>query len=62
MLQLCALMRHYPIIHLKSGKEKSLQRSHPWVFSGALHEDFKQFPEGSIVRVLDNKNNRGQLD
>ena len=57
MLQLCALMSHYPIIHLKSGKEKSLQRSHPWVFSGALHEDFKQFPEGSVVRVLDNKNN-----
>ena len=27
----------YKRIYLKRGKEESLQRFHPWVFSGAIH-------------------------
>ncbi|HCZ08980.1 MAG TPA: RlmI/RlmK family 23S rRNA methyltransferase, partial [Flavobacteriales bacterium] len=26
----------YPYVHLHPGKEKSLLRGHPWVFSGAI--------------------------
>lgn len=46
---------------LKKDKEKSLQRFHPWVFSGAIQKiisDNETVPEdGDIVEVLDNKNN-----
>ena len=41
----------YPIIYLKSGKEKSLHRFHPWIFSGALATDVGNLPEGCIVEV-----------
>jgi len=41
----------YPQIYLKPGKEKSLQRFHPWIFSGALTTDVGNLPEGCIVEV-----------
>ena len=38
-------------IYLKRGKEESLQRFHPWVFSGAIGS-FEQDPEeGEVVEV-----------
>jgi 23S rRNA (cytosine1962-C5)-methyltransferase len=43
----------YPQLRLKPGKEKSLDRWHPWVFSGALAQDIKHTPEGSLVEVAD---------
>mgnify|MGYP001413896045 CR=1 FL=1 len=46
-------MTNYPVLRLKPGKEKSLERKHPWVFSGALTEDIKAIPEGSIAEVHD---------
>ncbi|MBQ2054916.1 MAG: class I SAM-dependent rRNA methyltransferase, partial [Bacteroidaceae bacterium] len=39
---------------LKKGKDESLKRFHPWVFSGALQQIPSGLEEGSIVRVLDN--------
>ena len=39
-------------IHLKRGKEDSLRRYHPWVFSGAIHHIDGQPDEGDLVRVL----------
>lgn len=36
---------------LKPGREKSLMRRHPWVFSGAIHRVEEATP-GGIVRVL----------
>ena len=27
----------YKQIYLKKGKEESLRRFHPWIFSGAIH-------------------------
>lgn len=48
-------MQEYISLYLKSGKEKSLQRFHPWVFSGALQKDIKSTAEGEVVRVLDHK-------
>lgn len=50
-------MNHYPTLKLRSGKEKSLLRWHPWVFSGALVNEIKQTPEATIVKVIDSNNN-----
>ena len=39
-------------VHLKRGKDDSLRRFHPWVFSGAIHHIDGQPQEGDLVRVL----------
>ncbi len=41
---------------LKSGKEQSIRRLHPWIFSGAIKEMSRKPAEGDVVEVLDNKN------
>jgi len=46
-------MNNYQNLRLKPGKEKSLQRLHPWVFSGALAQDIKKTPEGEFVNITD---------
>ncbi|NJO69811.1 MAG: hypothetical protein HC830_11510 [Bacteroidetes bacterium] len=44
-------------IILKSGKDQSLLRFHPWVFSGAI-KDTQGFPaEGDVVEVFPTKMN-----
>lgn len=43
-------------IILKSGKEQSVRRFHPWVFSGAIKKIQGNPVEGDIVEVYDNKN------
>jgi len=42
-----------PRITLRPGKEKSLQRRHPWVFSGAIASKDKDLHDGDIVEVYD---------
>lgn len=42
----------YKNIYLKKGKEESLRRFHPWVFSGAIQHAEEGIEEGEIVRVL----------
>ena len=42
-------------IVLKSGKDQSLRRRHPWVFSGAIKKIYGQPAEGDLVEVYDNK-------
>jgi len=44
-------------IQLKPKKEESLQRFHPWVFSGAIQRIDGKPAEGDLVEVLDNKRN-----
>ena len=39
-------------IRLKKGKEESLRRFHPWVFSGAIQQVEKDISEGETVRVV----------
>ncbi len=39
-------------IYLKKGKEESLLRFHPWVFSGAIQRADEGLEEGDFVRVL----------
>ncbi len=42
-------------ITLKSGKDQSLRRYHPWVFSGAIKKIQGPEREGAVVDVYDNK-------
>jgi 23S rRNA (cytosine1962-C5)-methyltransferase len=42
-------------IVLKSGKDQSLKRFHPWVFSGAIKKIYGEPEEGDLVDVYDNK-------
>lgn len=45
-------MQCYKNIILKRGKEDSLDRFHPWVFSGAINSLPENIEEGEIVNVL----------
>ncbi len=45
-------MTDYPVIKLRRGKEDSLDRFHPWVFSGALVRQPENIEEGDIVKVV----------
>ncbi len=48
---------NYIKIMLKPGKEESLRRFHPWIFSGAIHRFEVEPTEGDVVQVLDSKGN-----
>jgi len=45
----------YKKVYLKSGKEESLKRFHPWVFSGAIARVEGEPEEGEIVDVYTSK-------
>ena len=42
----------YKSVYLKKGKEESLNRFHPWIFSGAIHHMEEGVEEGDIVNVF----------
>lgn len=42
----------YKNVYLKKGKEESLGRFHPWVFSGAIHHIDGQPQEGDVIRIV----------
>ena len=44
-------------IYLKSGKEESLKRYHPWVFSGAISYIDGTPEEGELVDIYTAKGN-----
>jgi 23S rRNA (cytosine1962-C5)-methyltransferase len=44
-------------IVLKSGKDQSLHRLHPWIFSGAIKKIYGSPGEGDVVDLYDNKDN-----
>lgn len=46
----------YPVLTVKSGKDRALINRHPWLFSGAV-KDFPKASDGEIVFV---NNNQGQ--
>lgn len=41
----------YKKVYLKNGKEESLKRFHPWVFSGAIHHIEGEPEEGEVVSI-----------
>lgn len=46
---------NYPKVILKSGKDQSVRRYHPWIFSGAIKKIIGTVNEGDLVTVTDNK-------
>ncbi|MEZ4722933.1 MAG: hypothetical protein R2813_13750 [Flavobacteriales bacterium] len=40
------------IVHIRKGREKSLQRRHPWVFSGSIHRVEGDPIEGDLVSLV----------
>ncbi len=50
-------MKNYPTIKLRRGKDESLRRFHPWVFSGAIERADDGIEEGDTVRVVDSEGN-----
>lgn len=46
----------YSIIILNKGKEFSLQRQHPWVFSGAIAKKDSNLKDGDIVEIYSHQN------
>ncbi len=49
------MVQHFVKVTLKSGKDQSLKRFHPWVFSGAIKKMYGQVSEGDLVAVYSNK-------
>ena len=49
-------MSAYKSIVLKKGKEDSLLRKHPWIFSGAIHGWDSEPEEGETVRIVTSQN------
>jgi 23S rRNA (cytosine1962-C5)-methyltransferase len=47
---------NYTKIILKSGKDQSIRRFHPWIFSGAIKKINGPVSEGDIVSVYSNQN------
>ena len=43
----------YKTIYLRRGKDESLKRFHPWVFSGAIERAEEHLEEGDVVQVID---------
>ncbi len=50
-----------PTIVINRDREKSIERKHPWIFSGAINKIINEPPEvpknGELVRVVDSNNN-----
>ena len=44
----------YRQVQLRKGKDESLRRFHPWVFSGAIQHIDEDISEGEVVRVVTN--------
>ncbi len=47
----------YPILKLKSGKTRSINRRHPWIFSGALQANQPNIENGDKVLIADHAGN-----
>ena len=48
-------MTKFETLKLKSGKDKAVDRKHPWIFSGAFKNIPTHLDEGALVRVVDHK-------
>ena len=45
-------MNQYKQVYLKRNKEESLERFHPWIFSGAIDHMDEGIEEGDVVKVI----------
>ncbi|RKE04018.1 class I SAM-dependent rRNA methyltransferase [Marinifilum flexuosum] len=49
-------MIDYPKVYLRKGKEHSVKRFHPWIFSGAVSKVDEGLQEGDLVSVYNDQN------
>ncbi len=49
------MSKSYTKIVLKSGKDQSVKRFHPWIFSGAIKKAYGVLEEGDLVEVFSNQ-------
>ncbi len=49
------MSQNYTKIVLKSGKDQSVKRFHPWIFSGAIKKTYGSLAEGDLVEVFSNQ-------
>lgn len=49
------MAKEFSKIVLRSGKDQSLRRFHPWVFSGAIKKSYGPLQDGDIVEVYSNQ-------
>lgn len=49
-------MIDYPKVYLRKGKEHSVKRFHPWIFSGAVSRVDEGLQEGDLVAVYNDQN------
>lgn len=47
----------HPVIVIRRGREKSLKRFHPWVFSGSVFREEGEPKPGDLVQLVDEKRN-----
>ena len=45
----------YPLLTIAKGKEHSIQRKHPWIFSGAIASDTAELQDGDLVCLTTKK-------
>ena len=45
----------YPLLTITKGKEQSILRKHPWVFSGAIADETTEFQDGDLVCLTTKK-------
>jgi 23S rRNA (cytosine1962-C5)-methyltransferase len=45
----------YPIITLAKGREQSIERKHPWIFSGGIKHKPASLQDGDLVKIADFK-------
>jgi 23S rRNA (cytosine1962-C5)-methyltransferase len=43
----------YPKVIIRKGREKSLERFHPWVFSGSIESAERNLMDGEVVQLID---------
>lgn len=48
---------NYETLSLSKGKDRALERKHPWIFSGAFKQIPSQLKDGELVKVVDHKKN-----
>jgi 23S rRNA (cytosine1962-C5)-methyltransferase len=49
--------RNMHTINIHKNKTHSIERNHPWIFSGAIASDTTEIKDGELVRALDKKGN-----
>ncbi|MDC1221615.1 class I SAM-dependent rRNA methyltransferase [Salibacteraceae bacterium] len=45
----------YPWVKINRGREKSIERFHPWVFSGSINSAERELQEGELVKLVDSE-------